>query len=124
MQIQSWRWHTLRSTASPHLANFLRAFRRACRYGAKLFASWHDPDICKDDEAGAVRDDGTIDRPSRGEADSTVNEWEFDIPLFAASLPQGLRKHRLVMRRKANGKWQYRAPTSEEEENYVACESW
>jgi len=28
------------------------------------------------------------------------------------------------MRRKVNGKWQYRSPTPEEEAEYVASEGW
>jgi len=28
------------------------------------------------------------------------------------------------MRRKVNGKWQYRSPTAEEEADYVASEAW
>lgn len=67
-----------------------------------------------------VPDDGTIDRLSRSEANSAVNEWKFYFPLFAASLASG----RLVMRRKVNGKWQYRSPTPEEEADYVASEGW
>jgi hypothetical protein len=67
-----------------------------------------------------VPDDGIIVRLSCSEADSAVNEWEFYLPLFAASLPSG----RLIMRRKVNGKWEYRMPTPEEETDYIASEGW
>jgi uncharacterized protein (DUF427 family) len=50
--------------------------------------------------------------------------WEFYFPLFATSLPHDLRERRLVMRRRVNGMWQYRSPTPEEEEEYVASDAW
>jgi hypothetical protein len=87
------------------------------RHGAKLFASWHGT-ACGADDTGVAPDDSA--RLSHSEAGSAVNEWEFYLPLFAASLPSG----RLVMRRRVDGQWQYRAPTAEEVENYVASEAW
>jgi hypothetical protein len=67
-----------------------------------------------------TKDDANIDRPSRSEADAASHEWQFYLPLFAASLPSG----RLLMRRKVDDKWHYRQPTPQEEADYMACESW
>jgi hypothetical protein len=89
------------------------------RYGANPFASWRGT-VFGNDDTGAVPDDVTIDRLPRSEAASAVNGWKFYLPLFATSLPSG----RLVMRRKVDGKWEYRAPTPEEEADYVASEGW
>jgi hypothetical protein len=60
------------------------------------------------------------DRLSRSEAGPASNEWQFYLPLLAASLPSG----RLLMRRKVDDKWHYRQPTPQEEADYMACESW
>jgi hypothetical protein len=52
-------------------------------------------------------------------------EWELYFPLFATSLPDGLRDRHLIVRRRVNGKWEYRSPTlPEEEAEYVACDAW
>jgi hypothetical protein len=63
-------------------------------------------------------------RRERRKADPAVNEWEFYFPLFATSLPHSLRERHLIMRRRVNGKWEYRSPTPEEEEDYVTAEIW
>jgi hypothetical protein len=119
VQIQVRRWQALRSVASLCPTSFLRVFRTARRYGSKLFASWHGT-AYRDDDSGAVLGGGAIDRLSRSHANSAVEEWEFYLPLFTASLPTG----RLVMRRKVDGEWQYRSPTPEEEADYLASEVW
>jgi hypothetical protein len=94
-------------------------FRVARCQGAKLFASRRGP-ARGEDCTGLMPDGGTIVRLPRSKADSAAGEWEFHVPLFSTSLPSG----RLVMRRKVNGKWQYRSPTPAEEQEYVASEGW
>jgi len=40
------------------------------------------------------------------------------------TLPDGTKTLGLVMWRKVNGKWQYRKPTLEEEDDYVSRDAW
>lgn len=42
----------------------------------------------------------------------------------SVTLPDGTSSGRLVMRRMVEGRWEYRAPTKEEEAEYVSSEAW
>jgi hypothetical protein len=63
-------------------------------------------------------------RSSHSRLDTTGPDWQFFIASFAVSLADGTKASGLLMRRKRDGRWEYRPPTPEEEENYVCCEAW
>jgi hypothetical protein len=48
-------------------------------------------------------------------------EWDFFIPFFPRTLMDGTQSTDLVMRRRINGKWEYRKPTDAEVLNYESA---
>jgi hypothetical protein len=53
-------------------------------------------------------------------AKSFDGEWHSHVSVFSAAI----RGRRLVMRRKVEGKWEYREPTKREEVDYASREGW
>jgi hypothetical protein len=83
-------------------------------------------------DARAKQDTGSSDQQQHLAPDlfshlslnSPEQNWKFHVPLRAATLPDGTKTLGLVMRRKVDGKWQYRKPTLEEEDDYVSRDAW
>jgi len=53
------------------------------------------------------------------------HEWRMHFALFSVTtLPNGEKASGQLMRRKINGKWQYREPTQAEIDEYLSVMSW